>query len=352
VITMHRIRWRAAASAVALVTVALVAVALVASGCSSDGSGQVESGPGGNDVGQLGAVLQPGDPIADGFVVAEGTSVPGGAFPTLGATYDGIPDQRSWSAVVESDMDLPAMFAAYVDQAIALGYTVHGFEAGTTPEQAAATGCSANLSEPNDLPDQPPPGTPLRVECGATAERIVDGALESVEIRGARSYEAQAEWPIDHFGLSLLRWPRERGADPLLPPNPEPTVPTPPLPPAPPVSTVPEVTEGEAPIDCSAPVAIEPGSRLLGIGFDCSWGAYDMVVEVTGDPAEVFEAYVAQIGSAQGFNPPVEHESPSEFDGRAVESAAIWADGSSMLRLAMLSGDDRNPVILVEHLSG
>lgn len=343
---MHRIRWRAAALAVAL-----VAVALVASGCSSGGAGEVESGAGGNDIGQLGPVLQPGDPIADGFVVAEGTSVPGGAFPTLGATYDGFPDQRSWSAVVESDLDLPAMLAAYVDQAIALGYTVHGFEAGTTPERAADVGCSANLAEPNDVSDQPPPGTPLRIECGATAERVVDGALESVEIRGARSYESQAEWPIDHFGLSLLRWPEERSAHPLLP-NPDPTVPPPSLPPAPPVSTVPEVTEGDAPIDCSAPIAVEPGSRLLGIGFDCSWGAYDMVVEVTGDPAEVFDAYVAQIRSMEGFNPPTEAEPSSEFDGRSVESSAVWGDDSSMLRVTMLSGDDRTPVILVEHLSG
>lgn len=343
---MHRIRWRAAALAVAL-----VAIALVASGCSSDGAGEIQSGAGGNDVGQLGAVLQPGDPIADGFVVAEGTSVPGGAFPTLGATYDGIPDQRSWSAVVESDLDLPAVLAAYVDQAISLGYTVHGFEAGTTPEQAAEAGCWANLSQESDVADQPPPGTPLWLECGATAERVVDGALESVDIRGARSYESMAEWPIDHFGVSLLRWPPEHGADPLWPPNPEPTVPAPPLPSAPPLSTVPEAGEGEAPIDC-VPITIEPGSRLIGLGFHCSWDADDLVIEVTGDADAVFAAYVEQIGAARGFNPPVEHEAPSEFDGRSVESAAIWADDSSMLRATMLSGDDRAPVILVEHLSG
>ncbi len=343
---MQRIHGRAAALAVAL-----VAIALIGAGCTSDGT-EVRAGAGGNDVGQLGPVLQAGDPIADGFVVAEGTSVPGGAFPTLGATYDGIPDQRSWSAVVESDLDLPAVLAAYVDQAIALGYTVHGFEAGMTPEQAADAGCSANLAEPSDVADQPPPGTPLRVECGVTAERVVDGALESVEIRGARSYESQAEWPADHFRLSLLRWPEERGAAPLLPPNTEPTLPTPPLPPPPPVSTVPEVTEGEVPVDCAAGIAIEPGSRLLGVAFDCTWGADDLVIEVTGDPTEVFDAYVEQIGSTPGFNPPVEPEAPSEFDGRPVESSAIWSDDSSMLRVVMLSGDDRPPVILVEHLSG
>lgn len=91
---------------------------------------------------------------------------------------------------------------------------------------------------------------------------------------------------------------------------------------------------------------------MLGVAYDCVWQTSILVLEVTGDPDEVFGAYARQLGSAQGFNPPTLEESTSEFDRRAVRTAQIFADDSSYLRVTMLSGDDRPTVMTIQETSG
>jgi hypothetical protein len=124
------------------------------------------------------------------------------------------------------------------------------------------------------------------------------------------------------------------------------------LPPPPTVSTLPAASEGSAISPCNRSIVLEPGSRVLGVAFDCVWQSSIVVLEVTGDPDEVFGAYARQLGSAQGFNPPTLEESTSEFDRRAVRTAQIFADDSSYLRVTMLSGDDRPTVMTIQETSG
>ena len=123
--------------------------------------------------------------------------------------------------------------------------------------------------------------------------------------------------------------------------------------PAPPtVSTIPAPDEGSPVLSCNEAITLEPGSRLLGAALDCTWPTSILVFEVTGDPDEVFAAYAQQIGAAKGFNPPVKEDVSSEFDGRTVREAGIFADDSSYLRLTMLSGDDRPTVMSIQQVSG
>lgn len=301
-------------------------------------------------------VLEPGASIADGFVVAEGTTVPGGAFPTPGMTYSGDPSTRSWVAVIQTELELPEVLASYAQQVVDLGYRVPGFSDGVDAAAAAETGCSANLAQDNSdqpqLPPQPPVGTPLFVSCSVAGEKVVDGQLELVDFRSERSYPAMAEQPVDIAVLTLTRRPASAGTTPTLRDVTElDAQELGRLPAPPPVSTVPEVTEGGTPVGWSS-VQIEPGTRVLGIGFNCSWGGFEVVTEVTGDPDEVFDAYVAQLGAIPGYNPPVKIAEPSEFDGRAVRSAAIWGDDSSYVRLTMLAGRNAPALLLISHLSG
>ena len=325
----------------------------VAVGCS-DG-GEVRAGP--DEKRPSSAVLEPGDAIADGFVVADGTTVPGGAFPTAGGTYDGVETPRTWSAVVETDSELPAIVGSYIEQAAELGFSVYGLGDGPVADEVAGSGCSANVMrelEPSENPaGQPPAGAPLWVECRATAERVVGDQLELFEVSAIRSYAAEWGGPSDSFTVGLTRWPSNRGTEPMFPGGFEPPgMPTTALQAPPTVSTLPAVNEGSTILSCNEAITLEPGSRLLGAAFDCSWPSSTLVLEVTGDPEDVFAAYALQIGKAAGFNPPVEEEDASEFDGRSVRVAQISGDDSSYLRITMLSGDDGPTVMSIQQVAG
>ena len=329
--------------------------AAVLAGCGSEGTADGTSDPGIGAEGTEPGVLVAGAPIADGFVVADGTTVPGGAFPTTGVQWNGDPSTRSWVAVVQSELDLPELLASYVQQAIDLGYRVPGFAVGVDASAAADAGCSVNLAQDNSdqphLPPQPPVGAPLFVSCTASGEKVVDGQIQQVYISGERSYPVAAA-PVDVFTLSLTRHPASRGTGPILgEPSELDAAMLGNLPAAPPMSTVPEVTEGATGIECTA-TRIEPGSRVIGMGFDCSWGSFEIVTEVTGAPAQVFDAYVEQLGAADGYNPPVRHDDPAEFDGRQMRRASIYGDDGSYLRVTMLTGGDAPPTLLISHMSG
>lgn len=357
-----RRRWIVATAAAVLVVGALGAFAGLQ--LTADTTDRVDAGPaqGVETPGEAAsdeAVLQPGDAIAEGFVVADATVVPGGAFPTRGWTYDGMPTQRTWSAVVESDRELPEVIAAYANQAKALGYSLPGFDTTVDPEVVATEACEVTLAQDNSdvvgATSQPRPGTPLFDECRVDASRVVDGRRENVAIGGGRTYPAAGEWPMDYILLSFSQsLPNEgTGLPPSASDSQEPTMVKPMPGSGPPPSSVPDPIDGEPLIVCASSARIEPGSRLLGAGFDCAGVPYSYIVtEVMDDPEAVFDAYVQQINDATGYNPPVKVEKPSKFDGRNVYTAAIWGDDSSMLRVTMLTGGDRPAILIITSLSG
>lgn len=333
--------------------VLLVGSAVVALGCSDGGELRTEPAEDRHSR----ATLEPGDAIADGFVVAEGTTVPGGAFPTLGVTYDGVEAPRTWVAVVETDSQLSDVVGAYVQQAAQLGFSVYGGDAGFAGDEVAGAACGTNVVREVDVmvdaEGQPPAGTPLWVECGAAGERVVGDQLETFEISAIRSYPSEWAGPSDSFTIGLTRWPSNRGTAPMFSGgSTPPSMPTTTSPAPPSVSTIPAPQEGSPVLSCSDAITFEPGSRFLGAAFDCTWPTSILVFEVTSDPDEVFAAYAQQIGAAKGFNPPVEEDDPTEFDGRTVREAGIFADDSSYLRLTMLSGDDRPTVMSIQQVSG
>lgn len=332
--------------------VALVVVGVVA-GCS--GRDELRTEPG-EDV-PAAAVLEPGAEIADGFVVAEGTSVPGGAFPTPGGTYDGVESPRSWVAVIETDRDLPEAVDMYAQQAAELGFSLDWMDDEAFADAGVSRWCGTNVVREvdvsADLDGQPPAGTPLWVECNAAGERVVEGHLERLNISAIRSYPVGWGGPIDSFTISLLRWPPNRGTALLSPSDSvEPSIPVTTLPAPPTVSTLPEPSDGSTMLACNEAITLEPGSQLLGAAFDCTWPNSLLVLEVTGDPDEVFAAYVGQLDGAQGYNPPAQEEDPGSFDGRSVRAAQVSADDSAFLRITMLSGKGAPTVMSIQQQYG
>lgn len=342
---MHR-RWVAG---LIVVTGCMAAIL----GCS-DG-GEVRAGPG--EEHPDGAVLQPGDVIADGFVVAESTTVPGGAFPALGSTYDGVEAPRTWSAVVETDLELPEVVGAYAQQASDLGFSLGAQGYGTTADAAADSACSANVVQQVDVMEgaegQPPAGTPLSIACSVTGERVRGDQLETFEVYAIRSYSTHWSGPSNSFTIGLTLWPPNRGTAEMFPVEPVASSgPTTSFPAAPAVSTLPAAREGSTVLACNDHITLEPESRLLGAAFDCSWPYSTLVLEVTGDPDKVFNAYSRQITSARGFNPPVTDEAADTFDGRSVRTAQVFGDDSSYLRITMLSGGNSPTVMSIQDVSG
>lgn len=343
------------------VSAAVVCVVLAAA-CSSEeqldsGNADDESAESSGDV-----VLQPGEPIADGFLVADGTSVPGGAFPEAGGTFNGDPAPRAWSAVITSDLDLEDAVAAYAAQMVELGFRGYSGTPIADVASLAVRPCGTTLAQDTSdqpaLTNQPEPGTPLLQSCELGGERVVDGSLQVVHLVAERSHPAMSSFPVDTIVLGSTTLPASRGTEPLYPDQPDQAGAEPDASTSgesvlgPPVSTFPAQVGDAVPPGCSSRVVIEPGSHFLGAAYDCFYRGFTLVLEVTGDPTEVFDAYVRQIDEAPGYNGSPEVDDVDDFDGRQVRTAQIWGDDSSSLRVTMLQGGDRPTVLQIAHQAG
>lgn len=348
--------WVVAVVAIVAIVLSGVGAVLVAKGQSEgDDVASDEPGPGQADD----AVLAPGAPIIEGFVVAPGTTVAGGAFPSPGGSSDGQPVE-AWGFVVTAGADLPGAFAAYVEQARALGFSGLG---------DPAVACAVNPAAPTAgddgvLVDPAPDAPPRSLQCAAFGQRIVDDRAEQLYLSAERTYGA--EYPADEMVVAFDRWPAgadvgdlsdlgptdpEAGAEATLPPGVSPAasgwragaddVPT--------VSTLPP--SGISP-DCGPALAPVAGAAPIGAAISCGL-RYSLVYEVTGDASAVFDDHARQIREFSGFNEPSYTFEQLEFDGRSGTYAGIWGDDSTSLQLTLLDARDGRPAVLrIDYVNG
>jgi hypothetical protein len=223
--------------------------------------------------------------MGNGFSVAPGTALIGAVFPnsvvSLG-TYNGVPiPNPGWSADLLVTGDPREAMAAYRDQAISAGFSMEPARCGR--EDAGETGfysCEANGSS-NTTEDR------RAVTIWIMRGKAPFGAMSHMKIQYSGDY---AGIPIDGSTEPNTE-PQVRGPSPSpVPTNWEPL--------AQPGDFV-FGDSAKAPLTFMAPpFTVEPGSELAApIGPSGTYGSYDWtaVLNVTGDPAQVANAYRAQL---------------------------------------------------------
>lgn len=282
-----------------LSVVAIVLAATLACGDGDDDRGQAELSDGGGPVVES-VSGPPGTPLPDGFVVAEGTVLIGGAVPTgISHLHNGEPViDDGWTALLVADGDAPGVVADYVSQGEAQGLIMP-----PVPEPVTEDG------EPIVIG---PPGHRFGLCAGGVeGEYICSAHLRSPDRSSPRSLSigltraGSAEAPLSHvvltYGTTDLAW--DHGGSPAFgdprahdpgPPQSWPALPAP----------------GERfghQWRVLGDLTVEEGSRVAGPIYADSATSTLAVLEVTGDPDTVLEAYRDQLEREVGEASDITH---------------------------------------------
>jgi hypothetical protein len=237
------------------------------------------------------AVGAPGTSLGDGFSVAEGTVLIGDPIPNgLVGLQDGVEIvDEGWTATLLVDGAEPrALVDAYLAQAEA---------AGLVP---MSSGCGLDVEA---------------LVCGGGARSADRAEARSLLVRTVRG--PRNDLVSDHVEVrysTIDRGWRHSGDIPFAddgPPDLEPVTAWPPLP----AVGEPISSDGEV----RTPIPVQEGSRLAGpvhLSLDDATGGIVALLEVTGDPDEVFRSYLDVVGEAEGFQ-------PSTTDERTIGDAAV-----------------------------
>lgn len=331
----------------------LVVVALLLVGACSAGDDAADPGP--DPDGRPGPVdlAGPDEPIADGFVVPDGARLLLPPVPIGGSTFDGVEPESMWSARLFPE-DPVVTFVGLVDQAVGLGFELRSRDAAGAPCRVSVDG----IPEAGGLGTAPPvapvpEGTELAAfQCEATGWRTVDGRQEELRL-DVRHVPAASSDSVDATAtITLQRWPEGT----------EPTrwgVPVVPLPdtaydlglhadPTPPT-----IEPGDIFSTSRADAALTEGSRPVAPPRDslCE-GGFSVVLDVTGDPDEVFETYGDQIRAWTGAIGVTVDERQSTLFGRAIKEIHGRGDDSSDYAAVMVEGSDDEPTRILFELCG
>jgi hypothetical protein len=297
-------------------------------------------------------VLGSGTPIADGFTVPDDAvllALPG---PSAGSDGDG----PGWIARLRPQ-DPVSTFTDLVTQARAAG-----FELGSPTVDP----CYAVPDERTiDGQEYPAPFEPLpegvepkSIDCAATGYRDTDGGVEEINIS---TEQRLALDPPTSTGSISVR-PLAEGAEP----RPigtgqfdlQPLVATRVRPSSVEVGMDPPDLDVGAPLDAMAGAGgptLAEGSRLAApINQPICQGGFLAALDITGDPDDVFAAYVDQIrDAAADYGSPPEVASTTLFGRRVDLARATIGDDSSSIEATMIIGDDDEPTrLLLEHCGG
>ena len=235
----------------------------------------------------------PGSALPDGFVVADGSTLVGGAIPTgVTGTLNGVPvADQGWTALLVVDGDAEDVVENYIAQAEAQGLHLR-----QPPEMVTVDG------EPIVI--GPPGHTWARCAGAANSDYVCGAHLQSVGRTSPRSVSIELtrggtpERPLSHavvtYATTDLAW--EHGGsdafgDPAaIDPDAPSSWPTPP-------SAGESLDSGQGPL---GDLTVEPGSEVAGPPYGDGYTATLAVLEVTDDPEAVLDAYRSQLAELLG----------------------------------------------------
>ena len=315
---------------------------------SSDDDADTALDAAGTSDGELPAlVLEPGDELPNGFVVADGTSVRGGVFPEQGdrsaATF------TSSSVQIEVPGDMTTAVRAYLDQAVELGHSLvarnHDDACWRDPLETA---------EGAPAPDEP---TFVRLRCGVTGTRSTPAGHEQFRLEALRTYPVPGLDPVNSLRIefSATDVPPTSAWRSIAPGAlPEPGG-------GPPAPEVPLEFPGAVDPLCGPALEVVEGSEILAVTADCGRSSR-VALAVTGDPDRVYGEYLEQIRQVDPVYSTARDSNVFElFDvhggfpepGRRVHSDGVSWDDGSHLEVRLLDGDGvPAPTLWIDHVSG
>lgn len=285
-----------------------------------------------------------GTSIGEGFVVPDETTMMLQPVPSGPLANENVP----WTAHLLSE-DPVVTFNAFAEQATDLGFEL--FKIGDDPCYSAPV-----LEALTELPASWSLGAPLppnvavqSIDCVATGAREVAGVTQTLFIQSTRDYATQigarssvtfdpvgAVYAANVGGLALT--PSE-----VLAPDA-------------PVDTGPPAVGAGEPLapTTGGPLTLVEGSRLVTPIDDvfCQSGVF-AVLDVTGDPSEVFGAYVDQVAEwAEAYGSPPKATS-LELLGRQVDHTSTHIVENAEVHIAMVTGINGEPTrMLVNSCDG
>jgi len=303
-----------------------------------DSSGPPERGP------EL--VLQAGDPLANGFVVADGTTVPGGMYPELG-DRGAMTFVRS-SAQIQVPGDMTTAVRDFLDQALDLGYVL---VAGNADDACWSTPLEGEAGEP-----APERTAYARLHCSVGGNRATASGQEQFRLEAQRTFPVAGLSPRNDLRIEFSA-DNVTGTRPTDPARavglPEPGT-------GPPRPEVPLQFPGSSDPLCGATLELVAGSRILAVAGDCGFSSRITLV-VTGDPEEVYEAYAEQVRRSDPDHSSVESNDFRLFDvagnllqpERPVHTVTASWDDSSSLEVRMQEGDGVHaPTLWISEVRG
>jgi hypothetical protein len=299
------------------------------------------------DAGEQRNPFSPGEPVADGFVVPEGSELLLPPAPIENRTFDGSSAERRWTAWLLPERPV-ALVADVVGQAEAMGFSLTGQQRGT------ACLIGSNDQYPTVDLSSPTPSEPLTaIVCHVRGSREVDDRVETLYLRTEQA--APGQFGIMNTAtLTFERWPV--GVNPTFPGEPLVPIPTDRLDLSLDVDLDPPPLEPGASISTSGTEAtlIEGSEVVAPINDEICQGGFSTVLEVTGDPDEVYQGYVTQLRDWLTWVEPADREVDEEESmllGRTIQHARVYGDDSSIYHVVMVAGEDE-PVRLLYELCG
>jgi hypothetical protein len=314
---------------VALVGVALV-VALLLGACSSDGSDgvapELPAGPADPIPVLAEAVVEAGEPIADGFTVPEGAVLLGRAIPNgIEVVYDGEPIiDEGWTAYLVVPGDPRPVVEAVIDEASAAGFDMRVGTIYASGESLCATGT-----------DRASPG----YACGAQGWDGEPDASRRLSLDFVRSAEGDRP-ALSFLQLRLVDSARPPGGGRLGPAMGE-------RGPAAPDVAEAWVLPGEGDVigeefgpEDLYRFEVVAGSRLIGpLMSNLDGPGYVALLEVTGDLEQVWRAYAQQHGEAMVGEPLV------AADGTTTRTSAGGGAGGSDFAITIVEPPEGDPLL-------
>jgi hypothetical protein len=311
-----------------LVGVAAVA-ALVLGACSSDGSDaapEPRAGPSGPIPVLAEAVVEAGEPIADGFTVPEGAVLLGRAIPNgIGVVYDGVPIiDEGWTAYLVVPSDPRPVVDAVIDEASAAGFDMRVGTIYASGESLCAAGT-----------DRASPG----YACGAQGWDGEPDASRRLSVDFVRSAEGDRP-ALSFLEVRLVDSARPPGGGRLGPAIGE-------RGPAAPDVAEAWVLPGEGEVigeefwpEDLYRFEIVAGSRLIGpLMSNLNGPGYVALFEVTGDLEQVWRAYAQQHGEATVSGPLV------AADGTTTRTSAGGGAGGSDFAITIVEPPEGDPLL-------
>jgi hypothetical protein len=298
------------------------------------------------------AVLGPGTPIAQDFVVPEDAVLLAGPMPVA----DARGRETGWIAHLRP-RDPVSTFNDLASQAGERGFELGSFSSdpcSAVPDERSLG--DVELDEPFGV--LPAGVEPSSISCSGTGFRETDDGLERVFLNVEQRLYGDRPTSVGTMEVTLLpegSEPTPVGTgqfdlQPFVPSQVRPSSREIPMDP-------PDLSVGDAldPMAGTGGPTLIAGSRPAApIDAPICQGGFRAALDVTGDPDEVLSAYIEQIrDAAEQFGRPPELSSTTLFGRRVEHAVATIDDASSTMSATMVIGEDDEPTrLLLEQCNG